>query len=49
MPDSIEIVSYNLMYVHISFMRLANGLSALYPKGRKEKRLLDAMPLAVPR
>ncbi len=31
------------------FMRLANALSALYPKGSEEKRLLDAMLLAVPR
>ena len=31
------------------FLRLANALSALYPKGCNEKRLLDAMLLAVPR
>src|SRR4029453_16962312 len=31
------------------FLRLANALSALYPKGREEKRLLDAMLLIVPR
>ncbi len=31
------------------FLRLANSLSALYPKGSDEKRLLDAMLLAVPR
>lgn len=31
------------------FERLANALSALYPKGSEEKRLLDAMLLAVPR
>jgi hypothetical protein len=31
------------------FLRLANALSALYPKGSEEKRLLDAMLLAVPR
>jgi putative DNA methylase len=31
------------------FLRLANALSALYPKGSEEKRLLDAMVLAVPR
>ncbi len=30
-------------------LRLANALSALYPKDSDEKRLLDAMPLAVPR
>ena len=29
------------------FLRLANALSALYPKGSEEKRLLDAMLLAV--
>lgn len=31
------------------FMRLANALSALYPRDSEEKRLLDAMLLAVPR
>ena len=31
------------------FERLANALSALYPKESEEKRLLDAMLLAVPR
>ncbi|MGH8590081.1 MAG: DUF1156 domain-containing protein, partial [Gammaproteobacteria bacterium] len=31
------------------FLRLANALSALYPKGSEEKRLLDAMVLATPR
>ena len=31
------------------FLRLANALSALYPTGSQEKRLLDAMLLAVPR
>lgn len=31
------------------FLRLANALSALYPKGNEEKRLLDAMLQAVPR
>jgi adenine-specific DNA methylase len=31
------------------FLRLANSLSALYPAGSEEKRLLDAMLLAVPR
>jgi hypothetical protein len=31
------------------FVRLANALSALYPKGSDEKRLVDAMLLAVPR
>ncbi|MGH7466984.1 MAG: DUF1156 domain-containing protein [Longimicrobiales bacterium] len=31
------------------FLRLANALSALYPAGSEEKRLVDAMLLAVPR
>jgi len=31
------------------FLRLANALSALYPRGSEEKRLIDAMLLAVPR
>ncbi|MEW6749360.1 MAG: hypothetical protein AB1505_00075 [Candidatus Latescibacterota bacterium] len=31
------------------FLRLANALSALYPRGSEEKRLLDAMLLAAPR
>lgn len=31
------------------FERLANALSALYPKNSEEKRLLDAMLLALPR
>ena len=31
------------------FLRLANALSALYPRDSAEKRLLDAMLLAVPR
>ncbi len=31
------------------FLRLANALSALYPRGSEEKRLLDAMLLAVQR
>ena len=31
------------------FLRLADALSALYPRGSEEKRLLDAMVLAVPR
>lgn len=31
------------------FMRLANALSALYPKDSEEKRLLDATLLAIPR
>ena len=32
-----------------AFLRLANALSALYPGGSPEKRLLDAMLLAAPR
>ncbi len=31
------------------FLRLANALSSLYPKRCEEKRLLDAMLLAVPK
>lgn len=31
------------------FLRLANALSSLYPKDHEDKRLLDAMLLAVPR
>jgi hypothetical protein len=31
------------------FLRLSNALSGLYPKGSEEKRLIDAMVLAVPR
>jgi hypothetical protein len=31
------------------FVRLANALSPLYPQGSEERRLLDAMLLAVPR
>jgi putative DNA methylase len=31
------------------FLRLASALSALYPRGSEEKRLLDAMLLAAPR
>jgi adenine-specific DNA methylase len=31
------------------FLRLSNALSALYPSGSEEKRLLDAMLLAIPR
>jgi hypothetical protein len=31
------------------FLRLANALSALYPRGSQEKRHIDAMLLAVPR
>ena len=31
------------------FLRLANALSALYPRDSEEKRLLDGMLLAAPR
>jgi putative DNA methylase len=31
------------------FLRLGNALTALYPQGSEEKRLLDAMLLALPR
>ncbi len=31
------------------FLRLANALSALYPRNSEEKRLLDAMLLAMPK
>jgi hypothetical protein len=31
------------------FLRLSNALSALYPRGSVEKRLLDGMLLAAPR
>jgi adenine-specific DNA methylase len=31
------------------FLRLSNALSALYPQGSEEKRLIEAMLLAVPR
>jgi hypothetical protein len=31
------------------FLRLANAFSALYPRGSEEKRLIDAMLLAIPR
>ncbi len=31
------------------FLHLANALSALYPRGSREKRILDAMLLAVPK
>ena len=31
------------------FLRLANALTALYPRSSEEKRLLDAMLLAVPK
>ena len=31
------------------FLRLANALSALYPRSSREKRPLDAMPPAAPK
>jgi putative DNA methylase len=31
------------------FLRLANALSALYPRDSEEKRLLDAMLVAIPK
>jgi hypothetical protein len=31
------------------FLRFANAFSELYPKGSEERRLIDAMLLAVPR
>ena len=31
------------------FLRLANALTALYPRGSEEKRLLDAMLWSAPR
>ncbi len=31
------------------FLRLANALSALYPRDSEEKRLVDAMLLAMPK
>ena len=43
-----ELLFYETHY-RPEFIRLANALSALYPKGSEEKRLLDAMLLAVPR
>lgn len=43
-----ELLFYETHY-RPEFVRLANALSALYPKGSEEKRLLDAMLLAVPR
>ena len=43
-----ELLFYEKHY-RPDFLRLSNALSALYPKGSEEKRLLDAMLLAVPR
>jgi len=43
-----ELLFYEQHY-RPNFLRLANALSALYPKGSEEKRLVDAMLLAVPR
>jgi len=43
-----ELLFYEKHY-HPDFLRLSNALSALYPKGSEEKRLLDAILLAMPR
>ena len=43
-----ELLFYEKHY-RPEFVRLANSLSALYPPGSEEKRLLDAMILAIPR
>ncbi|MCZ7573952.1 MAG: hypothetical protein M5U01_35825 [Ardenticatenaceae bacterium] len=43
-----ELLFYEQSY-RPDFLRLANALSALYPRDSEEKRLLDAMLLAVPR
>ena len=43
-----ELLFYEKTY-QPDFLRLANALSALYPSRSEEKRLLDAMLLAVPR
>jgi len=43
-----ELLFYEMTY-RPQFERLANALSALYPPGSEEKRLLDAMLLAIPR
>jgi len=43
-----ELLFYEKHY-RPEFVRLANALSALYPSGSEEKRLLDAMLLAVPK
>jgi adenine-specific DNA methylase len=43
-----ELLFYEKQY-RPEFLPLANALSALYPAGSEEKRLLDAMLLAVPR
>ncbi len=43
-----ELLFYETEY-RPEFLRLSNALSALYPKGSEEKRLLDALLLAAPR
>ncbi|HUW34443.1 MAG TPA: DUF1156 domain-containing protein, partial [Planctomycetota bacterium] len=43
-----ELLFYEKHY-RADFVRLANSLSVLYPKGSEEKRLVDAMLLAMPR
>ena len=47
--NALRILLKNEMDRGPEFLRLANALSALYPRGAEEKRLLDAMLLAVPR
>ena len=42
-------VPTKLSNLDANFLRLANLLSALYPRESEEKRRLDAMLLAVPR
>ncbi|MDY6950303.1 MAG: DUF1156 domain-containing protein [Thermodesulfobacteriota bacterium] len=48
-PNALRALIKNEQERGPEFLRLANALSALYPKGSEEKRLLDAMLLAVPR
>jgi hypothetical protein len=43
-----ELLFYEKHY-RPDFVRLANAFSALYPKGSEEKRLVDAMLMALPR
>ncbi len=50
LPHQLEAVyDYLLKLPRVRFLRLANALSALYPTGSEEKRLLDAMLVAIPR
>jgi len=48
-PNALRVLIRNEQSRGPEFLRLANALSALYPMGSEEKRLLDAMLLAVPR